>query len=147
MEKPTYFVIIPSKLRYDSNVIPNAKLLYGDIMCLSNKEGYCFATNGYFAELYSSTPQAVSRWIKSLEQNGYVRTELIYKGKEVIQRRIYPLEVSIKSSEGVNIKFMGYQQKVKDNNTRVNNTSYYSPKRIIDIVDRIPEEELKNICF
>lgn len=147
MEKPTYFVIIPSKLRYDSNVIPNAKLLYGDIMCLSNKEGYCFATNGYFAELYSSTPQAVSRWIKSLEQNGYVRTELIYKGKEVIQRRIYPLDVSIKSSQGINIKFMGYQQKVKDNNTRVNNTSYYSPKRIIDIVDRIPEEELKNICF
>ena len=140
MEQPTYFTITPSKLRYDSRVIPNAKLLYGDIMCLSNKEGYCFATNGYFAELYSSTPQAVSRWIKSLEQNGYVRTELIYKGKEVIQRRIYPLDVSIKSSQGINIKFMGYQQKVKDNNTRDNNTSYYRQKRLIDEVDRVPKD-------
>ena len=65
-EFPSYYAIIPATLRYDENIIPNAKLLYGEITCLSNKEGYCYATNSYFAKLYHVTNQAISRWIKSL---------------------------------------------------------------------------------
>ena len=47
----SYYAIIPANVRYDNELTEKAKLLYGEITCLSNKEGYCFALNNYFAIL------------------------------------------------------------------------------------------------
>ena len=46
-----YYAIIPSTVRYDPDLKPSEKLLYGEITSLTNKMGYCFATNKYFADL------------------------------------------------------------------------------------------------
>ena len=155
-ENPSYYAIIPADVRYDEKIIPNAKLLFGEITCLSNKEGYCFASNSYFANLYNVTPQAVSRWIKSLEDGGYIKTELIYEGKEVKQRKIYLSNVSInidrvsiKSSQGINKKLGGYQQKVKDNNTSINNININNtekPKtKKLPLIEREPENDIERV--
>ena len=45
--KPNYFAVIPANVRYDNELTEKEKLLYGEITCLSNKEGYCFALNNY----------------------------------------------------------------------------------------------------
>ena len=72
---PGYYAIIPADVRYNKKLNPNAKLLYGEITALCNKEGYCWASNSYFADLYECTPQAISNWIKELIENGYLRVE------------------------------------------------------------------------
>ena len=59
MDNPNYYAIIPAGVRY-SAIKPNAKLLYGEITALANKKGYCFATNKYFAELYSVNKNTIS---------------------------------------------------------------------------------------
>lgn len=64
-ETPGYYAIIPATVRY-SDLIPNAKLLYGEITALCNKEGYCYASNSYFADLYGVDIKQVSRWIGNL---------------------------------------------------------------------------------
>lgn len=127
-ENPNYYAIIPANVRYDKELKANCKLLYGEITALSNKEGYCWASNSYFSELYSVTPQAVSRWIKQLEEKGYVSLKYIRKGKEIIQRNIYVL-VSTNgtgvSTNGTRVSTngtRGYQQKVKESITSINNT-------------------------
>ena len=42
------------------------RLFYGEITALIGKEGYCFASNNYFAELYGVIPGTVSRWVSHL---------------------------------------------------------------------------------
>lgn len=130
MEKtiPNFYAIIPANVRYDKELKANSKLMFGEITALSNKQGYCWASNKYFADLYEVTPQAISNWIKILEKKGYIRIEYIRNGKEIKQRNIY-IDVSTNinrvsiNNDRVSINNdRGYQQNFKESTTVINNT-------------------------
>ena len=70
-DNPSYYAIIPANVRY-SDLKPNAKLLYGEITALSNKFGFCFASNKYFAELYNVNKNTVSSWLSDLKNYGFI---------------------------------------------------------------------------
>lgn len=94
-DKPSYYAVIPSNVRYDEELPANAKLLYGEISALINKDGFCFASNAYFAEVYTCSEDSVSRWISELGKRGYIRQELIRDKKgQIVQRKLY-LSVSV----------------------------------------------------
>lgn len=121
-EHPNYYAIIPASVRYDNELRPNEKLMYGEITALANSTGECWASNNYFAELYDVTPQAVSGWINDLKRKGYIEVDIIYKDNtKEIKNRIIRI-VSTKVCEGINKSLIGGKQKFKDNNTRKNNT-------------------------
>lgn len=75
-EDAGYYAVIPASVRYDEKLIPNAKLLYGEITALCKKQGYCWATNDYFATLYKTSDKTIGRWIKSLVDRKYVYTKI-----------------------------------------------------------------------
>ena len=88
--KPSYYAIIPSSVRYCEELKFAERLLYGEITALAGKEGYCFATNKYFADLYKVIPGTISRWISHLENLGFVNVKIIKNEKnQIIERRIY----------------------------------------------------------
>jgi uncharacterized phage protein (TIGR02220 family) len=76
-EQPNYYGILPANVRYDKNLPANAKLLYSEITALAQKDGYCYASNGYFAELYDVSDRSISEWINKLSQNGYIEVQLV----------------------------------------------------------------------
>ena len=119
-ENPNYYAIIPAEVRYNKSLKDKAKLLYGEIVALSDKNGYCYASNRYFADLYEITLTTVSLLIKNLVDNGYIESEIIYKEgtKEILNRYLK----IVKGGYLKNIK-EGYLKKIKDNNTSINNTS------------------------
>lgn len=84
----SYWAVLPAKVRYDDTLRPNAKLLYAEITALSNKTGFCWAKNSYFAELFSLAERTVSDLIGTLEARGYISVEVINDGGRV-ERRIY----------------------------------------------------------
>jgi len=87
-EEPGYYAVIPSNVRYDKSLSPNAKLLYGEITALCKKEGYCWASNSYFAELYNVQRSSITNWIKSLVNAGYINVDYIFaNGKPNIEMR------------------------------------------------------------
>lgn len=85
-----YYAIIPANVRYDKELTPNAKLLYGEITALCNEKGFCWAGNAYFAELYGVSKNSISKWISSLQQRGYIEVTIIYKlgSKEIESRHL-----------------------------------------------------------
>lgn len=89
--KPNFYAIIPANVRYDKDLPANAKLIYGEITALSNAEGYCWATNSYFADLYECHEKSVSRLISQLEQKGFIRIE-IKKDRYKTVRNIYIID-------------------------------------------------------
>lgn len=121
MEKeiPNYYSIIPANVRYDKRLKPNEKLLYGEITALSNKNGYCFATNKYFASLYNVSIKTISLWINELKEYGYINIDFIYKenSKEIMYRKI-SIDLSIKKEIPIEEKKdTSIEEKVKDNST------------------------------
>lgn len=85
MEIPNYYAIIPANVRYDTDLSANSKLLYGEITALCDKEGYCWATNDYFANLYQISKKTITRNIKQLESKGYIN--LFYQTNGAIKKR------------------------------------------------------------
>lgn len=86
--KKSYFAVIPANIRYDESLPPNAKLLYGEITALCNAEGFCWASNKYFADLYGVADRTIRRWIRELNDRGYIESKVFYKkGSKEIEKR------------------------------------------------------------
>ena len=141
-ERPNYYAIIPANIRYDADLTANAKLLYGEITALCNEKGYCWATNEYFANLYGVSKTSISKWISSLIHKVYIFSETIYKEgtKEILNRylRIVKDPIEEKLNRGI-------EEKLKDNNTIINNT--INNKEIYKERFKKPTlEEVKEYC-
>ena len=67
-EQPNYYSIIPAHVRYDKELKPMEIIMYGELTALSNKYGYSYASNNYFAELYNVHKKTVSTWISHLKE-------------------------------------------------------------------------------
>ena len=129
MEESTqrsYYAILPANVRYDKNITPNAKLLYAEITALCNDKGYCWAGNAYFAELYGVTKTSISNWISSLQKNGYIDVQLIYKeNSKEIQSRHISIANNIPIQNNLNTytkNIVGGIQKNFTDNTKIINT-------------------------
>ena len=112
-ENPSYYAIIPANVRY-SDLKPNAKLLYGEITALSNKYGFCFASNKYFSELYNVNKNTVSSWLSDLKNYGFIIINIERdSNKQIIKRCI-----GITKNTDTPI-----HEKMKGNSTSINTTS------------------------
>ena len=87
-DTPGYWAVIPADVRYDERIPPNAKLLYGEISALCNREGYCWAKNEYFAQLFGWAPTTVTRLLSGLRDAGYLSVEMV-KTKTGSARRVF----------------------------------------------------------
>lgn len=128
MENPNYYAIIPANVRYDKDLKANEKLLYGEITALAQASGKCFASNDYFAELYGASKETVSRWVSNLKKCGYVDVIITYKNDgKTIDKRIITL-LTKKSIPSCEKNQYPIDENIKENNTRINNTSLKEEK-------------------
>jgi len=148
--KISYYAIIPATVRYDKELKSSEKLLYGEITALSNKYGYCYAQNRYFADLYGVSIETVSRWMSNLERLGYIKRNIIRnEKKEIISRYIYIIDIPYFERKQypidkiVNTPYCQKNQypideKVKENNinNNIDDLFYY----IINDSSKIPQD-------
>lgn len=84
----SYWAQLPSEVRYSGELSSTAKLLYAELSALIGEDGYCWATNNYFAGVLGVSERTISRMITQMESAGFIRCEMAAtdNGSE---RRIY----------------------------------------------------------
>ena len=134
-QKPSFYAVIPSTVRYDERLSSSEKLFYAEITAMSNKYGYCFASNAYFSKLFGVSKNTVTRWVGGLKDAGHIRVNNIRDGKQIVERRLYPILNNDdthpkKCSEGTNINGDNPTHKNGEDNTiNINTTSNNIPDR------------------
>lgn len=147
----SYYAVIPATVRYDKRLKSSEKLIYGEITSLTNKMGYCFASNKYFAELYNVTIHTVSQWISHLEKLEYVKIELIRNNKkEIKERRIYIIDtpyVHKNTYPYITKDTYSMYKNVQDNNIniKIDRLFNYIIKRNVEIPDEIKRMNVNEI--
>ena|GEM_PF-6856924 len=69
-------------------------MLYSEITCLSNKYGYCYASNKYFAELYGVSSKTIKRRLYNLKKQGFINIIIERNdNNEVTCRKIFMLDI------------------------------------------------------
>ena len=131
-----YYAIIPANVRYDNELTEKAKLLYGEITCLSNKEGYCFALNNYFAKLYKCSTRAIQNSISKLEQKGYIKVVI----EDNYRRKIF---ITTPGADERNFTG-GYEKNFTHNNINNNNININNIDSLFNYIinkkEQIPKE-------
>ena len=102
--KPGYLALIPAEVRYDTVLAPNAKLLYGEITALAGADGFCWASNDYFARLYQMDKRTISRLIGQLQELGHIQVEIVRKkggAGSIEYRKIFIGRKVLNASKGI----------------------------------------------
>lgn len=150
-DKPNYYAIIPAEVRYSPSINANEKLLYGEISALSNKYGYCIATNEYFSSLYNVSTRTITDWIKALEDATYLSSETEVKryddGTIKKIRKLYINHIENSQHDHIEVSRNNHiEENFSYNNTsninNINKKEIYKEKRF----KKPTLEEVKQYC-
>ena len=143
-EKPNYYAILTSEVRYSKALTPNAKLLYAEITALCNMNGKCTASTEYFCRLYEVSRVSIQKWLKNLEDNNHIRRVNIYKqgSKEILTRVITLVNTPSKQKFTDNTNINITNTNLTDSNTKV---GFVKPS-IIDIKEFCKERKNNVDC-
>lgn len=102
-QKPGYWAVLPADVRYDPDLPPMARLLYAEISSLTDKEGFCYASNAYFLRVFEIAERTLQRHLRVLEEHGYLRIEDGDggQGRRKIYTGINPLNGNPAKNDGV----------------------------------------------
>ncbi len=130
--RSNFYAIIPANVRYNKELEPNAKLLYGEVTALCNEKGYCWANNGYFAQLYGVDERTIRRWLQALKEKNFIDIELEKQGMETTRKIWLPRKImegqKCPPRTDKNVRTIGQNcpprqdKNVLHNNTLLNNT-------------------------
>ena len=75
-KQQSYYVVIPTYI-FDNDKFPDKfKKLCGRISSLCKKEGFCWASNAYFAEELKCSSRTIQRYLKVLVDMGEIQCDV-----------------------------------------------------------------------
>lgn len=86
----SYFSLIPSGVLENESVSDASKITYALILGLSNRYGYCFATNSALAEMRKISESSVKRHIYELINNNLITAEYNVRNDRRLTPNIFP---------------------------------------------------------
>ena len=90
MENKRKFIKLDEGVKNLMSIPPNAKILHAEICALSQNEGFCFASNKYFAKEFNLCIQSVSRLLSVLKKHGLITISYVIDNNGYRKRIIKP---------------------------------------------------------
>ena len=155
--RPSYWAVLPAEIRYDDRIPANAKILYAEISSLTGSEGYCWATDDYFARLYQITERSVRRLLAALEDQGYIRIEEERENHNILAaRRIFaglnplagvakPLDKNVHRVDPLDKKVRPLDKKVQRHNILNNQEILSMPAHAQQALQKLPPEAARAV--
>jgi len=72
-----YYIIVTHSVYADSTLPDGAKLLYGLILSLSQKDGFCYADNEYLATTLNKDTRTIQLYLSKLKDKRYILIDII----------------------------------------------------------------------
>ena len=72
-----YYIIITHSVYADKDLNDGAKLLYGLILSLSQKDGFCYADNDYLADALNKSKRMIGYYLTMLQEKQYIYINII----------------------------------------------------------------------
>lgn len=89
-----FYAVIPTEILTSDKISSHEKILYGVISSLTNKTGYCFASNAALAEFFKKDDnvphvKTISKWVNNLVDVGFLTNEITSsENNKKAQRRL-----------------------------------------------------------
>lgn len=137
--------LIPPYVLADKSLKANEKLIYGRINGLTDKYGFCNASNAWLGEQLSIKADTVSKLISTLKNSGYLSIQMVYgENNQVKERRIYvqarkdkyPIPPVQISDRGIG-QISEVSNRDKSNREEIYSTSF---KNINDLTESVLQE-------
>lgn len=120
------YAICLNKWTLDESIKNELRLLL-IISSLCAKEGYCYASNEYLANIFHETERNISVKLKKLESKGYLHIKYEYIGTAVKSREIRLTKKSTAIDKNIN---RTVDKNIKDNNISKSNNISINNKEI-----------------
>lgn len=144
MEK---FVRIPFEVLEDKNLQPTTKLLFGLILSLCNRNGYCWANNNYFIKTLSISRATTVRSFKELIKNNFI---LLENDNENNKRKIKVLDKNTlyqNDTWGAQNDTLLYQNDTLVCQNEPHNNIYNNNLYICDENEKVEKKKVKKKTF
>lgn len=86
--RPGIISVLPQRVIFDRQLTASAKVLFAEIIALSETDGYCWASNEYLGKLFDLSETSISRQVAQLVERGYIECVMV-PVKSGSERHIY----------------------------------------------------------
>lgn len=86
-----YGIYMPAYIGRRDDLTADQKIVLSKILMLAEKEGYCYASNRYLAELTFNKPDTISKMVSGFKKKGLLNVKVVRREtKQVVIRIITP---------------------------------------------------------
>lgn len=128
-----YYIHIPSHVYLNQSLSKSSQTLYGLLIALAHKDGYCYATNKSLAEMLEVSISTINKSLAQLKQYELINVEMndLNNSRKIMTvDTVNGLKIAKKSNKAPKTTSSNYSRGriVKD-----------APKWVDDFIDSLPD--------
>lgn len=146
-----YYAVITAPVLYCKSLTARQKLLFAVITNMSNKKGYCFASNSHLSDITGTSTRTIQRDLNTLEDLGFLgrvvklkpNGEVKFRGLRPMSEVSIPHDTDVTTPHDTSVTIKTNSTKNKKKNTLLNDrTDKNNMFRFFDWLEQSSEHEV-----